>query len=185
MGLILFDTNIFIDMLNDVDQATIELSQYSKPAISIMTYMELRAGERGRDKEILDAVLGEFEIIEINQRVTDAAIALRKRSISHPPKVKLPDAIIGATAKVNGIPLVTRNPIDFVGHGITVHVPYDYDSKTGTVSNVRAPITTSPSRPKVFFSMSRIEALNYRRLKHFSKMQEGIYHPLFGEEKDE
>ena len=143
MGLILFDTNIFIDMLNGVEQATIELSQYSKPAISVITYMELRAGERGQDKRLLDAVLAEFEILQVDQRVTDAAIRLRKQSLTVPPKIKLPDAIIGATAKVHDIPLVTRNPSDFVDRGIKVHVPYDYDSKTGKVTRVRAPVSTA------------------------------------------
>jgi hypothetical protein len=34
MALILFDTNVFIDMLNGVHQATIELGSYDSPAIS-------------------------------------------------------------------------------------------------------------------------------------------------------
>ncbi|MFK3740938.1 type II toxin-antitoxin system VapC family toxin [Massilia sp. TN1-12] len=142
MALILFDTNIFIDMLNGVKQATAELTHYDKPAISVITYMELRAGEREHEKALLDAVLAEFEIIQIDQRVTDVAIEIRKRSLAVPPKVKLPDAIIGATAKVHHIPLVTRNPSDFVDRGIRVHVPYDFDSATGKVTNVREPAST-------------------------------------------
>lgn len=37
MALILFDTNIFIDMLGGCKQATIELSSYDFPAISAMS----------------------------------------------------------------------------------------------------------------------------------------------------
>lgn len=43
MALILFDTNIFIDMLRGCKEATRELSAYNFPAVSAITYMELRA----------------------------------------------------------------------------------------------------------------------------------------------
>ncbi|MEC5160051.1 putative nucleic acid-binding protein [Janthinobacterium sp. CG_23.3] len=79
MALVLFDTNIFIDMLDGVHQATIELGSYDRPAISVVTYMELRAGEipRPQDKPVLDAILAEFEVIEVSRRIIDIAIAIR------------------------------------------------------------------------------------------------------------
>ena len=57
MALILFDTNIFIDMLNGVHEAATELGRYDFPAISTITYMELRVGQIARPHEvpILDA----------------------------------------------------------------------------------------------------------------------------------
>ena len=66
MALIVFDTNIFIDMLHGVHEATVEL-------------------------------------------------------LSH------------------GAPLVTRNGKDFSRVPLTIHTPYDYDSATGAISNVRPP----------------------------------------------
>ncbi len=63
------------------------------------------------------------------------------------PKVKLPDCIIGATARDCGIPLVTRNWKDFVNAGIAVHVPYEYDSATGVVSNVKPAYSNFPPSP--------------------------------------
>jgi predicted nucleic acid-binding protein len=153
MALILFDTNIFIDLLNGVHQATVELGSYDRPAISIITCMELRAGEipRPEDKPILDAILAEFEIIEVSRRITDAAIAIRGSSFVTPPKVRLPDCIIGATAQDCGVPLVTRNRRDFINAGIVVHVPYEYDSATGLVSEVKPAygnFSMSPSIPR-------------------------------------
>jgi predicted nucleic acid-binding protein len=142
MGLTLFDTNIFIDMLNGVHQASIELASYDMPAISFVTYMELRCGEfsRPHEKAILTAVLDEFHVVEMNKTIMEAAIKILGSSLATKPAIKLPDAIIAATAWVRSCPVVTRNPKDFLTAGVIVHVPYDYDSKTGLVTNVRAPI---------------------------------------------
>lgn len=137
--MILFDTNILIDMLGGCHQASIELNSYDEPAISAITYMELRAGEMARpqDKPALDAVLSTFALLPIDWEITEQCIAIRGKSLINPPKIKLPDAIIGATAVRWNLALVTRNPIDFTSLAIPVHVPYDYDSKTGAVSNVQ------------------------------------------------
>lgn len=141
MALILFDTNIFIDMLKGVHEATVELGNYDHPAISVITYMELRSGEalRPQDKSILDAVLAEFTVLHLDPQIIEASISVRSNSLVRPPKIKLPDAIIAATALSYHAPLVTRNGKDFNGVSITIHTPYDYDSATGVVSNVRAP----------------------------------------------
>jgi len=151
MALILFDTNIFIDMLGGCKQATVELSSYDFPAISAVTYMELRAGQmlHPHEKPILDVLLAEFQIIQIDQMVMERAIEIRGTSLLTGPKVKLPDAIIGATAAAYQIPIVTRNPKDFQWDGIDVHVPYDYDSITGVVTNIRPAFTAFRPRPTI------------------------------------
>lgn len=149
MALILFDTNIFIDMLGGCKQATVELASYDFPAISAITYMELRSGQALRPQEapILDVVLAEFQVLQIDQQVVELAIEIRGASLVTGPKVKLPDAIIAATAAAYNIPIVTRNPKDFQWAGIDVHVPYDYDSTTGTVTNVRPTFTDFRPKP--------------------------------------
>ena len=54
--------------------------------------------------ELLDA----FEEISIDQEVKSVAISIRRAY-----KLKIPDAIIAATALHLGIPLITRNVKDF------------------------------------------------------------------------
>jgi hypothetical protein len=55
-----------------------------------------------------------------------------------PPKIKLPDCIIRATAESQGRIIVTRNPYDFGGEGPKVRVPYELDE--GVAVNIRAPL---------------------------------------------
>lgn len=45
----------------------------------------------------------------IDKRVIDDAIAIRRRR-----KIKVPDAIIAASARLMGATLVTRNAVDFM-----------------------------------------------------------------------
>lgn len=145
MALILFDTNIFIDMLGGCQEASAELNAYDEPAISVITYMELYSGAipRPYEKAQLEALLATFILLHIDQDITDKAILIRGNSLVTLPKIKLPDAIIGATAARWNIPLVTRNLPDFYSLSTPVHVPYDYNSKTGVVTNVRRPYVIS------------------------------------------
>lgn len=88
MALILFDTNIFIDMLNGVHEATVELGNYDDPAISVITYMELHSGvvPHPQDKPVLDAVLAEFIVLQLEPLIVEHAISIRGKSLLTPPK---------------------------------------------------------------------------------------------------
>lgn len=148
--MILFDTNIFVDMLCGCHQAAVELNSYDQPAISVITLMELRAGEvlRPDDKAILDAFLETFVVLPIDEQVTEVAITIRGRSLLAPPKVRLPDAIIGATAEVWDIPIITRNVKDFASLTVHIHEPYAMDPASGHVTKIREPYT-GPARPGI------------------------------------
>lgn len=146
MALILFDTNIFIDMLNGVHQATIELGSYDSVGISFITYMELRSGDHTRPHEraILAAVLEDFQVFHMDEHIMETSITIRGTSLAVKPAIKLPDAIIGATAALHATAIVTRNPKDFTLTGVAVRIPYDYDSRTGLVTNIRPPLDQEP-----------------------------------------
>lgn len=115
----LFDTNILIDYLNGVEQAKVELDRYSDKAISLVTWMEVLVGTTPETERITRGFLSDFLSLPIDAQVSDVAIDLRKKH-----KVKLPDAIVWATAQVNGRILVTRNTKDFAHDEPGIRVPY-------------------------------------------------------------
>ena len=114
-----FDTNILIDYLNGVEQAKIELGKYSYKAISLITWMEVRVGATQETDKIMLHFLNDFDSLTIDERVCDVAVTLRRQY-----KIKLPDAIVWATAQVNKRLLVTRNTKDYPYDEPGIRVPY-------------------------------------------------------------
>lgn len=104
----LFDSNILIDHLNAVPQAREELARFDDRAISIITWMEVMVGAVAEQAESTRHFLNGFTVIALGDVIADRAVILRR---AH--RVKLPDAIIWATAQVTGRLLVTRNTKDF------------------------------------------------------------------------
>jgi predicted nucleic acid-binding protein len=115
----LFDTNILIDYLNGVPQARDELNRYDGKAISIVTWMEVMAGAAPQVEAATRAFLDGFEIIAPDSPVAERAVEVRKSN-----RVKLPDAIIRASAQANALLLVTRNIKDFPASDPGVRMPY-------------------------------------------------------------
>jgi predicted nucleic acid-binding protein len=116
----LFDTNILIDHLNGVTKATREITRSKNPAISVITWIEVMTGAASPGEEaILRAFLSNFQYFEITREVAERAAVIRRQK-----RLKMPDAIILATAEANGRQLVTRNVKDFPGGTRGVRVPY-------------------------------------------------------------
>lgn len=115
----LFDTNVLIDYLVGVDQAKAELALYPDKAISIVSWMEVQVGTTPADQQLVDDFLRAFAIIPLDAPVSLRAVAVRKAT-----GMKLPDAIILATAQAQGRLLVTRNSKDFSPGHPGVRVPY-------------------------------------------------------------
>lgn len=116
----LFDTNILIDHLNGIAKATRELRRSNDPAISMITWIEVMTGAAGPDEEaVLRAFLLNFECLTVSSAVAERAAVVRRQM-----KIKMPDAIILATAEVAGRELVTRNVKDFPAGTRGVRVPY-------------------------------------------------------------
>ena len=115
----LFDTNILIDYLNGVDAARREINRYEQCLISPITWMEVMVGaDPGTDISVR-AFLARFSQVPVTSEVAEQAVELRRRH-----RLRLPDAIIWASARVEGALLVTRDIKDFRADAVDVRVPY-------------------------------------------------------------
>jgi len=115
----LIDTNILIDFLRGVPEANRELDRYESPLISLITWIEVMAGTTAETEIAARAFLATFELVEIDARIAESAVQIRKAK-----RLKLPDALIAATAQVHQCLLVTRNLRDFDPAEPGVRMPY-------------------------------------------------------------
>lgn len=114
------DTNILIDYLSGVEAARGELDRHRQPSISQITWMDVLVGARD-DGETgrLKSFLSGFDRVAIDDQVSEIAVGIRQRT-----RIRLPDAIVWASAqRVDGL-LVTRNVRDFPRDDPAVRVPY-------------------------------------------------------------
>ena len=116
----LFDSNIVIDRLNGIPQAAAELAQYKQAYISPITWVEAQfkapPGLEDATREVIDA---NFKRIELDEATLIESLNLRR---SH--RLKLPDAMIWASARIHGWQLVTRNTKDFPPEWAGIRLPY-------------------------------------------------------------
>lgn len=114
------DSDVLIDYFDGIDAAGEELSRYDRLVVSRITWIEVLVGAPAKElQEIREDFLRQFPIVELDERVAREAIALRKRH-----RLKLPDAIIWASARLNSALLVTRNTKDFPIHDPGIRAPY-------------------------------------------------------------
>lgn len=116
----LFDTNILIDYLGGVEDARQELARFESSAISRITWMEVLVGASDEPEAArLRSFLARFECIDIDETVSELAIGIMREH-----RIRLPDAIIWASAQSIGGLLVTRNTRDFLADDPSIRVPY-------------------------------------------------------------
>jgi hypothetical protein len=116
----LFDTNILIDYLRGVPGSETELGRYRERLISIVTWMEVLAGARNAEEEdVIELFLRDFTVVALTRPMARDAITIRRTN-----RLRLPDAMIWATARAESALLVTRNTKDFPADDPGVRVPY-------------------------------------------------------------
>lgn len=108
----LFDTNSIIYSFKG-DQKMIDFFGLVKNAneefnISVITKIELLCYKENGEIKRIKELLNNCNIFSLDDKVVEQTIKIRKKY-----KLKLPDAIIGATALVNNLILVTHNKKDF------------------------------------------------------------------------
>ena len=108
---VLLDSNIIIYLSKgslDIDKILIDYDEFY---ISIITYMEVLGYqfENQKEKELIEQLLDQFEILHLDMEIAKEVISIKQKK-----KIKLPDAIIFATAKKNECDLMTYNVQDFI-----------------------------------------------------------------------
>ena len=117
----ILDSNVII--LASKEQIDVEklLSKYDEFCTSIISYMEVCAHDfqNPNEKAFIDEIFAGLEIIDTNRKIADQAIVYRKNRVK---KIKLPDAIILASAKLTNADLLTDNWKDFQGIDSSINV---------------------------------------------------------------
>jgi len=115
----LLDTNILIDYLNGIDTAREEIERYRAPLISLVSWMEVMVGATPEEEPVVRAFLQQFELVPVDASVAELAVRIRREH-----RMRLPDAIVWASAQVRSALLVTRNTKDFSPDVPGVREPY-------------------------------------------------------------
>lgn len=101
----LFDTNILIDLLDGRAEALAVADASPDRAVSVVTRIEvLSAASESFDERSVRMLLADFQEEQLSRSIADEAARVRRTS-----RLKLPDAVILATARVTGRTLVTRD----------------------------------------------------------------------------
>lgn len=115
----LFDSNVLIDYLNGVAAARKELARYQRPAISMITWIEVLVGASPKSELATRGFLSAFERIEVTEPIGELAVSIRRET-----GLRVPDAIILATSRSENLLLVTRNSKDFPANSPGIRIPY-------------------------------------------------------------
>ena len=107
----LVDTNILIYLSKKQLAFNKVASPGDKLFISVITYMEVMGFPFTdiHEKNMVEEICKNIPVIGLDQNVVDKVILIKQ---TH--KIKLPDAIILATALVNQFDLITANVSDFL-----------------------------------------------------------------------
>lgn len=115
-----FDSNILIDALVGHAKAYAELTRVDESWISRITWIEVMSRLDEASAAATRAFLTAFRIDEIDAGIAERAAELRTERRG----LKLPDAVILATAQLRGRILVTRNTRDFPAAMPGIRIPY-------------------------------------------------------------
>ena len=119
------DSDVLIDFLQGVPSAKKELALYSDRCVSLISWMEVMSGTKtAEEDQQCRNFLMHFRVIDIGPEIAKQAVIFRR---TH--HLKLPDALIWATAQHEGCILVTRNTKDFGSQTPGVRIPYKLSTR--------------------------------------------------------
>jgi hypothetical protein len=106
----LLDSNVIIDASKGIVSTQEIVNDYDYLYTSIISYVETLGYNYSdnEEKEIVTQILNSVEIVDLNKNIADIAVDYRKIK-----KIKLPDALVLATAKYLNADLLTSDVSDF------------------------------------------------------------------------
>lgn len=114
------DSDVLIDYFDGIAASAQELARYETLLLSRISWMEVLVGARTvTQREVRENFLRHFKLIELDAAVARRAIALRQEH-----RLRLPDAIVWASALAHRTLLVTRNTKHFPLDHPAVRIPY-------------------------------------------------------------
>lgn len=114
------DSDVLIDYFDGVSASADELSRYDRLLISRITWMEVLVGAPAPEfAAVRENFLRDLTMIELDATIAREAIALRREY-----RLRLPDAIIWASARRHRALLLTRKVKDFPRKHPDIRVPY-------------------------------------------------------------
>jgi len=116
----LFDTHIVMDYLKGLPEAQAEFAGYTKLYISAISVVELHLAAREDQAQALAQFLHMFEVVPLDALVAENAVWLKRQH----RQMKLPHAVIWASARVKGALLVTRNGKVYPPSEPDIRIPY-------------------------------------------------------------
>lgn len=113
------DSNIIIDASKGLVSIQDIVDEYDFLFISVISYVEVLGYRFSNDEErlIIEEVITNMPIVHVDINIANFAVDYRRNC-----KIKLPDALILATAKILNSRLLTRNINDFMNIDNTVSV---------------------------------------------------------------
>ncbi len=105
---VVFDSNIIIDYFKGIESARATCNKYRYKYISFITWIECLVKIPLEQQGIAIDFLSEFELVTMDAKLMRESLKIRQVT-----NLKLPDAIIYATAKIKKATLLTRNIKDY------------------------------------------------------------------------
>ena len=113
------DSDVLIDFLQGVPAAATEIDRYDDPCYSVISWMEVMTGaESAAERFAVETLFESMRRIDLSTDIARRAVELRRQL-----RLKLPDAIVLATADREGCILVTRNEKDFDSRDPRIRIP--------------------------------------------------------------
>ena len=118
----IFDTNVLIYLSKFILKPEQILNDEN--SISIITKIEVLGFQflNNDERDLLLAICNELKVIRLTDLIAEETINIRQSY-----RIKLPDALIYATALVENVPLLTNNIKDFISidRGVKLINPFD------------------------------------------------------------